>query len=200
MDKIYVDLDNDSMNFEEDFKPFLDDEVKNPSIQTKTVWHDDDLSPYDLMETDSEASTAPTQAKTVWKAEAQSPYDVTEEDGFDQVKKRIHDYGQQQFWQAEDQSPYDLLDTPESMYFDDSVDEMENEDEFCQGCENYDTCRKRQHPMNSKPPMEEASQENFNQASMSDEYDCIHEADMYENGNIDWQCGFDVSHTKNSSD
>ncbi len=38
------------------------------------------------------------------------------------------------------------------------------------------------------------SEANFtNTQSDDDEYDCIHEADMYDNGNIDWQCGIDVS-------
>ena len=103
-----------------------------------------------------------------------------------------------------DQSPYDLFDDSLCASFDDPYDEMVSEDEFCKDCSNYDTCTKRQSTPVKKSQMQQMDDEieanisqseaNFtNVQSDSDEYDCIHEADMYDNGNIDWQCGIDVS-------
>lgn len=211
MDKIYVDLDNDQLNFEEEFKPFLDEEVKDPSIQTKPVWREEDISPYDLMEADGEEATMDSvndeQNETaVWHEQDRSPYDLIdhEEDTFDKVKERIKEYGDQHVWKEDDQSPYDLFDDSLCANFDDPYDEMVSEDEFCKDCSNYDTCTKRQPTPVKKSQMQQMDDEieanisqseaNFtNVQSDSDEYDCIHEADMYDNGNIDWQCGIDVS-------
>lgn len=203
MDKIYVDLDNDRLDFEEEFKPFLDEEVKDPSIQTKPIWRDEDVSPYDIMEASSEETEEnDLNVQAVWGENDRSPYDTMGDDSFDKVKERIKEYGERHVWKDEDQSPYDIFDDSIYSGFD---DEMINEDEFCKDCSNYDTCSKRQSQPSQMQQMDDeieaniaASEENFtNVQSMteSDEYDCIHEADMYDNGNIDWHCGIDYSNT-----
>lgn len=211
MDKIYVDLDNDSMNFEEEFKPFLDEEVKDPSIQTKPIWRDEDVSPYDIMEASSEETEEnDLHVQAVWGEHDKSPYDTMDnnEDSFDKVKERIKEYGEQHVWKDEDQSPYDIFDDSIYSGFDDPYDEMINEDEFCKDCSNYDTCSKRQNNQPQHSQMQQmddeietninASEDVFADESIqidSDEYDCIHEADMYDNGNIDWHCGIDYSNS-----
>lgn len=75
-------------------------------------------------------------------------------------------------WKPEDISPYDFKDDiPVNTTYDQYSDTNEEE---------YDM---------------EAIMDELNRIDDELESDCIHEDDMYDNGNIDWRCNEDVSQT-----
>ncbi len=208
MDKVFVDLDNDQMSFEETATPFQDEEVKDRAMQSKPMWREEDISPYDLMEAKEDMQTP------VWKPQKREEH--VRNETFDDVQERIRQFDKEHLWQDSDRSPYD---------FDSSLDSLLlNEDAFCKDCANYDQCTLRKQntpkkavkaaPTNEKPTandhneetkpkttivdaqieeMEQALQNVDQTLAESDDFDCTYESDMYDNGNIDWQNGIDVS-------
>lgn len=160
MNKIFVDLDNESMHFLDDFNDSveIDSEVKKATKQggkTQTSKGNDYY----------EVNTGKGNSKQ-WRATDKSPYDLMENEDFAYERfcddLEVEQAQVKQMWQKEDRSPYDFY---------------EEYDEPCKKCVRASTC-KCEDMSDIMPDFDE----DF------DAQDCFPEADMYENNNIDCHC------------
>lgn len=161
MNKIFVDLDNESMHFLDDFNDSVEIDIEQKKA-SKHVGNTQSSKGNDYYDVNTEVRGNSKQ----WRPTDKSPYDVMENDDF-AYERFCDDLEDEQaqvkkMWHKEDISPYDYY---------------EDYDEPCNKCVRASSCE-----CVDKTPMMPQFEEDF------DAQDCYPEADMYDNNNIDCHC------------